>query len=67
MCTIQTTFNVPDDTAYNIASVCMKGTNRSSSGITITNPETGKVLFQYKNGIIQWADADFVTRALSEN
>ena len=67
MCTIQTTFNVPDDTAHIIASGIMKGTDKSGSEITITNSEAGEVLFQYKKGIIQWADVDFVRQALSEN
>lgn len=67
MCTIRTTFDAPDYTAYAIASGIMKGTDRSGSGITITNPETGEILFQYENGTIRWADIDFVRQALSEN
>lgn len=65
MYTVQTTFKVPDDTAYNITSAIIKGTNRSNSEITITNPETCEIVFQYENKAIQWADIDFVKRALA--
>lgn len=62
---IQTTFDSADFTACIIASDILKGIDKSNREIVITDPETGEIVFQYGNKAIQWADIDFVNRALA--
>lgn len=65
MYTVQTTFDSADYTALVIASSILRGIDRSDRKIVITNPETGEIVFQYGDKVIQWADIDFVNRALA--
>lgn len=65
MYTIQTTFDSADLTACTIASGILRGIDKSDRKIVITDPETGEIVFQYENKAIQWADIDFVNRALA--